>query len=66
MSGDVSSSSHFDIVCLVTPTFSANSSCDKLFFFLKFEILFPILTHYTLKILPIFYGIYAIFLNMNY
>ena len=32
-SGEVSPSSHLEIVCLATPTFSASSSCDKPFFF---------------------------------
>ena len=33
-SGTVSSASHLEIVCLLTPSFSATSSCDKPRFFL--------------------------------
>ena len=36
ISGVVCSNSHLDIVCLVTPNFSASSSCDNKFSFLNF------------------------------
>lgn len=39
--GEVSPSSQFDIVCLVTSTFSANCSCESLQSFLNFKMLSP-------------------------
>lgn len=40
ISGLVSPSSHFDIVCLVTPIFSARDSWVRLFFFLRLATFF--------------------------
>ena len=50
MSGKVSSSSHFEIVCLLTPSFSATSSCDKPLFFRALKKFVPNVMMYPSKL----------------